>query len=383
MSTAAWALWLMLALLAVFLAWRWRRAVKATQHEWQRALLAAEEAERTVRENERLQRYLAAVQQAGGNAIFLVDGEHTVLWLNDSARDHCVAGVTPPLPLSKAITSYELLDVADRALHASGPHERQFNRNDHSFYARAEVVDTDPTLVVIRVRDVTELQRLGRARRDFVANISHDLRTPITAIQIMVETLQAGVDHPRQRKTLLDSIADQTTALRQLAQELLDLSLIESGRMPLRLVEIAVSELIEPVAMSMQTQATSRGLHVHTDYDASLMALADPDSVRRVLQNLTHNALKFSESGQTVVLGAKAAGDDICFFVQDSGRGIDEADLQRIFERFYKSDRMRAETGTGLGLAIARHIVEGHGGRIWAESELGKGATFYFTVPRA
>ncbi|MCO6450015.1 MAG: hypothetical protein J5I90_04430 [Caldilineales bacterium] len=383
MSTTAWVIIFGLVGLAAFLGWQWRRNAIARRQEWQRALLADERADEKARENERLSSYLDAVRHAGGNAIFLVDGDRVVQWMNDSASALCVDGASPPIHLSKAIRSYEILDLADRAVKSPGPHERQFQRDERDYYGLVQVVNPDPLLMAVRVRDVTELQRLGRARRDFVANISHDLRTPITAIQIMVETLQAGVESQKRRKSLLDGILDQTSTLQQLAQEMLDLSLIESGRMPLKLIEIPVQELIEPVATSMQTQVANRELRLRSEFDPSLRALADPENIRRVLQNLVHNAIKFSEPGQEIVMGAQAEGQDICMFVRDSGRGIDSAELERIFERFYKGDRMRTDVGTGLGLSIARHIVEGHGGRIWAESELGRGATFFFTIPRA
>ena len=205
--------------------------------------------------------------------------------------------------LSRAVRSYEILDLVEQAERGIGRPERQFIREGQSFYARAMRLLPDQPWVALEVRDVTELQRLGRARRDFVANISHDLRTPIAAILVMVETLQgAAADSPKRRHELVKGIADQTATLQQMAEELLDLSLIESGRMPLRLVVIPVSELVEPVLLRMQPQAEHKGQHLSQQYDRDLRVLADPDSIRRVLQNLMHNAIKFTPTGGSITI---------------------------------------------------------------------------------
>jgi two-component system phosphate regulon sensor histidine kinase PhoR len=384
MTPLAWGLAAVLVLAAAVLFWRWRRAETTLQAALDRLRTVREQAEALEAANANHTAYLASLAQADGPALFLVDGQQTVQWINDVGRDLCVEGIVLPIPLSRAVHSFELLDLAGRALEAMGQHERQFTRDGRIHHAQAMQTRSQPRLALLVVKDVTELQRLGRARRDFVANISHDLRTPITAIQLMVETLQGGAGADgRRRNQLLAGIGEQTAAIEQLAQEMLDLSLIESGRMPLRLVETPVADLIEPVRQRMQPQAEPKGLRLAANYDQTLQVLADPDNVRRALQNLVHNAIKFTPAGGAVTVGATDAGEDVRFWVQDTGVGIDPDDLPRIFERFYKADRTRSESGTGLGLAIARHIVEAHGGRIWAESVYGKGATFYFTLPRA
>ncbi len=382
MTLAAWGLVVILALAAVFLAWRWRLAETTLKSALDRLRGIREQAEVLEQTTATQQAYLASLVQADGPALLLVDAQQTVHWINDVARDMGLEPIDLPVPLSRAVRSFELLDLAARALETPGQHERQFSREGRIYHAQAMQTSAQPLLVLLVVKDVTELQRLGRARRDFVANISHDLRTPITTLQLMVETLQgsAGSDDAR-RQQLVGGIKEQIATIQQLAQEMLDLSMIESGRMPLRMVEIAVGALIEPVLQRMQPQAAPKRLSLTARYDHTLEVLADPDNVRRVLQNLVHNALKFTPPDGAITVGATEAGDDVRFWVQDSGKGIDPDDLPRIFERFYKADRTRSETGTGLGLAIARHIVEAHGGRIWAESVYGKGAIFYFTLP--
>lgn len=388
--------WGMLAALAVvaisiYLGWQWRRAKNQEERAWKRIHDLKDRMEQLAAENERLSRFLQGVAQADVAALFLIDKDRTILWLNQAARRLCVEGVQTPITLTRALQSYEVLELAERALNSHDHLDRQYMRDGRIFYVQAlqaldapeETSSRSSPLVVLLVRDVTEVQRLGRAQREFVANISHDLRTPITTIQLMAETLQSeGADNPKRRAQLLAGIVEQTAALQQLAQEVLDLDLIESGRMPLRLIEMPVGELIEPVLQSAYAQVEAKDLNVQNNCDLNLVILAAPDAGRRVVQNLLHNAIKFTPNGGTITIGAAAEGEDVRFWVQDTGVGIPPDELERIFERFFKADRTRGESGTGLGLAIAQHIVQGHGGRIWAESRPGQGAIFFFTLPK-
>ncbi len=384
MTMLAWGLALLMALVAIYLGLRWRRAEAEARSALDHLRQVREQAATLAAESERRSAYLQALDRAELPALFLIDQARVVLWLNEAGRGLCIGAIELPIPLSKALRSYEILDLVDRALASADHFDREYMRDGRVFHADARQVIEQPALVAVLVRDVTEAQRLGRAQREFVANISHDLRTPIAAIQLMVETLIAGAaDNPKRRSQLLTGIAEQTASLQQLAQEVLDLSLIESGRMPLRLIEIRVAEVIEPILQRMQPQAELKTLSLSAGYDPALRVLADPDNTRRVLQNLLHNAIKFTPDGGRIELGAAAQGEDVLFSVRDTGIGIAPDQLERVFERFHKLDRTRGEEGAGLGLAIARHIVRGHGGRIWAESEPGKGAAFFFTLPGA
>lgn len=371
-----------LALAVLYSVARWRRAEAETRLVLANLRQTREHNADTAAVQERQAAWLQALAQADLPALFLIDASRTVLWLNAAGRELCLGPVELPLPLSKALKGYEMLGLVDRALAGADRFERDYLAGDRIFHASARQVLDRPAIVALWLRDVTEAQRLGRTQREFVANISHDLRTPVAAIQLMVETLIAGAgENPKRRGQLLSGIAEQTATLQQLAQELLDLNLIESGRMPLRLVETGVSEIIEPVAQRLQPQAELKTLRLATNYPPALRALADPDNIRRALQNLLHNAIKFTPAGGQIEIGAAAQGEDVLFWVRDSGIGIAPDQLERVFERFHKLDRTRSEEGAGLGLAIARHIVAGHGGRIWAESEPGQGAVFFFTLP--
>lgn len=255
---------------------------------------------------------------------------------------------------------------------------------------------TERSALVV-LQDLTELMRLERIRRDFVANISHELRTPLASVKLMVETLQTVIeDDPAAASQFLTRIDTEIDGLTQLVRELLELSQIESGKIKLNLKSTDLRDLVAQAADRLKPQAARRGLTIevagHGTEDFFPNALVDPDRLMQVLINLTHNAIKFTPIGGTITLGVerywrtgpdKSPGDRLLVKVSDTGVGIPPDDVARIFERFYKVDKARAgnEGGTGLGLAIAKHIIQAHGGEIWAESQLGSGSTFSFTVP--
>jgi len=169
-----------------------------------------------------------------------------------------------------------------------------------------------------------------------------------------------------------------------MVNELLELSRIESGRVPLNLAPTRPIDIVNPAYERLRLQAERAGLTLTIDCPVDLPAvLADATRMQQVVVNLLHNAIKFTSSGGQVNVCVTKQDQAVQFEVTDSGIGITAEDLPRIFERFYKVDRSRATSGTGLGLAIARHLVEAHGGRIWVESEVGKGSAFYFTIPLA
>jgi two-component system phosphate regulon sensor histidine kinase PhoR len=229
------------------------------------------------------------------------------------------------------------------------------------------------------------VRRLETVRRDFISNISHELRTPLAGLKALVDTLRGGAikDRPA-AKRFLKRMDAEVDALTQMVEELLELSRIESGQAPLRLTPTPVAEVVIPPLDRLRPQAERAGLALTVQLPPELPSvLADADRVRLVLTNLVHNAVKFTPPGGRIVVTAQAAGDQVLFSVQDSGVGIPASDLPRVFERFYKADRARSGGGTGLGLAIAKHVVQGHGGSIWAESVEGQGSTFHFTLPAA
>ncbi|MFZ5878215.1 MAG: sensor histidine kinase [Chloroflexota bacterium] len=238
---------------------------------------------------------------------------------------------------------------------------------------------------LLLVQDLTRLRRLETVRRDFISNLSHELRTPLASLRALTETLQDGaLEDPPAAHRFLGQISVEVDALTQMVAELLELSRIESGQIALDLKPASASELLSSAAGRMRLQAERAGLSLRVEPEAGLPRVcADRSRLEQVLVNLIHNAVKFTRPGGEVALLAEPAEGAVCFVVRDTGVGIPADDLSRIFERFYKSDRSRSGGGTGLGLSIARHIVEAHGGRIWAESRQGEGSSFFFTIPNA
>jgi two-component system phosphate regulon sensor histidine kinase PhoR len=237
------------------------------------------------------------------------------------------------------------------------------------------------TLLVIQ--DLTRLRHLEMIRKDFVSNVSHELRTPIASIKALTETLSEGaIDDPLNARRFLGMMENEIDNINQMVQELLELSRIEAGKAILDRTGIRPIELIDKAVERMQIQAERAGLQINCDCSDQLpKVFADPGKIGQVLINLIHNAIKFSTSGGSLKLKAEQSGSRMKFSVSDEGIGIEPQNLNRIFERFYKEDQARSGQGTGLGLAIAKHIVESHGGRIWAENQPTHGAIFYFTLP--
>ena len=238
--------------------------------------------------------------------------------------------------------------------------------------------------ILLLFQDLTLLHKLQTVRQDFVSNVSHELRTPLTSLKLLVETLTDGaIKDEKQAEHFLQQMNMEIDNLTQIVQELLDLSKIESGRVPLRRKATDPRALAEAAIERMRLQAERAGIEMQTDLPKNLpKANADSSRIEQVIVNLLHNAIKFTNPGGRIKISAGVDGHNILFSVEDSGIGISENDLERIFERFYKTDRARASGGTGLGLSIARHIVESHGGSIWATSQPGKGSTFMFTIPQ-
>ncbi len=236
---------------------------------------------------------------------------------------------------------------------------------------------------LVLLQDLTQIRRLETVRRDFISNISHELRTPLAGLKALVDTLREGaLEDPGAAQRFLDRIESEVDALTQMVQELLELSRIESGQVPMRLTTTPVADVVLPPVERLRPQAERAGLGLSVDLPPDLPpVLADAGRAQQVVSNLVHNAIKFTPAGGQITITAEPAGDEVVISVRDTGIGIPADDLLRIFERFYKVDRARSSGGTGLGLAIAKHIVQAHGGRIWAESVEGRGSTFYFTLP--
>jgi two-component system phosphate regulon sensor histidine kinase PhoR len=268
-----------------------------------------------------------------------------------------------------------------REITLRGPRERQCTA------AAAPVRGPGTAGAVLVLHDVTELRRLERVRRDFIANVSHEFRTPLTAIQGFAETLLAGaLDDRENSQRFLEIIRDQAKRLSLLTERLLRLSRIEAGKLELEFRPVRVADFIKPCLEAARLRARERRLAFDVDCPPGLPPVrGDRESLQEVVENLLDNALLYTPEGGRVGLRARAEDSQVVVTVSDTGMGIPQAEQGRVFERFYRVEqaRSKAPAGAGLGLAIARHIVEAHGGRIWVESAVGRGSEFHFSVPRA
>jgi two-component system phosphate regulon sensor histidine kinase PhoR len=242
--------------------------------------------------------------------------------------------------------------------------------------------ERDGTILVFR--DLTRLKQLERTREEFVANVSHELRTPLSLIKGYVETLLDGALHnPEVADRFLKIIERNANRLDLLIQDLLTISALESEKIKLNLQPVNLRALAERVFLHLQTKADNKNVQLANELP-EFTANADANRLDQVFTNLVDNAIKYGRAQGRVIVGGKSRDDGALeIFVRDDGPGIPPEALVRVFERFYRVDKARSrdQGGTGLGLSIVKHIVQAHGGEVRVESELGKGATFYFTLP--
>jgi signal transduction histidine kinase len=229
---------------------------------------------------------------------------------------------------------------------------------------------------------------LERARRELIASVSHDLRTPLASIRAMVESINDGVvtDQPTVKR-YLRTIEMEVENLSQLINDLFELSQMDAGVLKLEMETSSLTDLISDTLESMSAQATAEGrnLHLKGSVDGEVaQVMMDPRRVQRVLYNLVQNAIRYTPSDGSVQILARDTGSEVQVEVKDTGEGIPPEELARIFDRFYRTEQSRSRDsgGTGLGLSIAKGIVEAHGGRLWVESSVGKGSTFGFALPK-
>jgi two-component system phosphate regulon sensor histidine kinase PhoR len=253
----------------------------------------------------------------------------------------------------------------------------------HQYLQLVVIPDQHASGSLLLAQDLTRIRRLETVRRDFVSNLSHELRTPLASLKALAETLQEGaLEDPPAGRRFTGQIQIEVDALTQMANELLELSKIESGRFSLDRSMVAAGDLLRSASQRMQVQAERAKVKLRVEDAQELPELqVDSQRLEQVLVNLIHNAVKFTRAGGEVVLLAELIPGAVRFAVRDTGVGIPADEVSRIFERFYRVDKSRTGSGTGLGLSIAKHIVEAHGGKIWAESIEGEGSTFYFSIP--
>ena len=329
---------------------------------------------------------LAAMLDSMQEAVVAITPEGQVRWSNAQMQRIAGTPIHPGRPLVHSMRDPELLACVRAALE-----QREARSGRASSLAPGRVFEINaaplPSGGALAVlHDVTRIESAEKSRRDFIANVSHELRTPLTSIQGYVETLiEEPVPSPETSREFLGIILKNAARMNRLTEDLLALAGVESPDYKLTLQPVRASALVEDAIDSLTGIVMDSGVELESSGAPDSMVMADPDAMNQVFGNLVENALKYAREGKRIRVGARLAGSEVEFMVKDFGPGIASDHLDRIFERFYRVDKARSREsgGTGLGLAIVKHIVQAHGGRVWAESELGSGAAFHFTLPLA
>jgi len=370
------------AVLALLMAILWRRETTRLLETQRQHRHHSQELSKRLDNAQSMLDWLETATNASNELLLVVDRELRLQYANQSAqnlfgefeRDSTIISYTRSLEVENLVKE-SLSDTQTEEL------QRVVSLNDQIFHAQAIAAAHGAG---IALTDISELQRLSRARQDMVANLSHELRTPITSLRLLADTLLSPAGQEIADE-LVGKITHEVDELEQIAVEMLDLAAIESGRQVVRLMPTALADLTSELVDRFSEQVSRGKIQITVDVSPEIQVLADRDQAVRAIQNVLHNAMKLTPEGGDVRIAATKQTDQVILSIQDSGPGIRPDEIERIFERFFRSDQARETPGTGLGLAIARHIMIAHGGRIWAENRTppDSGAVFHFLFQSA
>ena len=337
-------------------------------------------------EIESSRRELATMLDSMQEAVVAVTADGQVRWSNAVMKKIAGTEIRAGRPLVHSVRDPELLECV-KAAQESG--EVRYRRTGSLAPARIFEISAAPLPgggAIAVLHDVTRVEAAEQSRRDFIANVSHELRTPLTSIQGYVETLIDTPDpNPEMTRDFLQVVLKNATRMNRLTEDLLALARIESPDYKLATQPATASGMVRDAIDALGGLVVDSGVDLQYAGAPDSTVMVNPDAMNQVFGNLIENAVKYGKAGKRIRVGARTLGNEIEFFVQDFGPGIASEHVERIFERFYRVDKARSREagGTGLGLAIVKHIVQAHGGRVRAESELGGGTTFLFTLPIA
>ena len=336
-------------------------------------------------------RLLEAVMETMSDGVIALDSQNTVRMINQAAQRLLMtdAAAARGRPLAEIERDFEMLQVASRSADT-----RRMQRAEIELLHPRRFFNVTATPLsggvgqggaLLTLQDATDERRAQTTRREFVSNVSHELRSPLASVRAMVETLESGALDDREiALDFLRRIQDDIGRMTALADELLELSSLESGQMPLHLSPVDLREAAGAIVERFRLAAKEKGVDIKRGVSADApRAMADPAKLDRILTNLLENALRFTPRGGRIEISVRARPRWVDVSVSDTGAGISKEHLPRVFERFFKADRSRSDGGTGLGLAIAKHLAQAHGGEIRAESAEGEGSVFTVTLKRA
>jgi two-component system phosphate regulon sensor histidine kinase PhoR len=328
--------------------------------------------------------------------VVAIDNDQRVLFANDRAGQllEFVPDAAVGRKLWEATRQRKVQEVVEKVLKGGGPRREELDWKGPADRSVAVYVSRLPGPespgAVLVLHDTTELRRLERLRQDFVANVSHELKTPLAVIASNIEALLDGAaEDPAARGPFLERVSHETVRLGHLIQDLLRLARIESGEQLLESESVPLDEAIAECLERHATRAEAKTLTVievpPADAPAGIAAWADAEALAIILDNLVDNAIKYTPGGGRITVRWAAAEKAVRMEVEDTGIGIPERDLPRVFERFYRVDKARSRSmgGTGLGLAIVKHLCQAMNGQVTVASEVGKGTTFAVSLPRA
>jgi two-component system phosphate regulon sensor histidine kinase PhoR len=328
---------------------------------------------------------LEAVLNGMSEGVIVVDTENRVKLINPAAAAMC--GVPQDQAAGKLLLELVRQPVMEGLV--TGRAERaEIEISGRMLLVHASRLSKQPAGLVLVLLDISELKRLEAVRRDFVANVSHELKTPLSAVVGFTEALQDGAKNdPIQRDDFLGRIHRQSARMAAIVDDLLALTGMETQGIQIERRQVKVRVLIEKALDAISQQARARGIQLAVPPDPAQEQIVsvDEDKLIQALVNLLDNAVKFSPSGGAIGISAAREADGVRISVSDDGPGISAEHLPRLFERFYRVDQSRSRElgGTGLGLAIVKHIVELHGGKVGVDSIVGNGSTFWVLLPCA
>ncbi len=374
--------------------WAIRRVVRPLRASAQTLRLTEVQLQERVKDLEAQGSQAQAILESMVEGVLALDRESRVLWLNPSAQR--LFGWTSPQAEGRRLLELfrhpELEALAREVVEQHRPAVREirtFGPTEQMIRFQATPCEGNErgAAMVLVAQDVTEMRRLEHLRREFVANVSHELKTPLTSIKGLVETLLNGaLEDPANNRRFVALIDEDATRLSRLIDDLLQLSEIESKAVPLKLEAVDVAAMVQSLQPLFRQRMQERQLTLEIAIPPHTSKVrADVERLRQVFVNLLDNSVKFSKSSGRITVSAKPHDSMLEISVSDTGVGIPEQDLPRIFERFYRVDKARSRElgGTGLGLSIIKHIVEAHGGAVTVVSRLNQGSTFTLTLPAA
>jgi two-component system, OmpR family, phosphate regulon sensor histidine kinase PhoR len=390
--SAAW-ITLLLAAAAALNGWWWWRG-RRWREEGELARERAEDwKEQCAQARADNQAQLAALLDSMNEGVLVVDTASRVRLINRALQeDFQLKDEVIGRSLVEVFRVPELRTLVEQVGEAATEAEIHFKMPDgvkQTYHTHATIYRNSqnaPQGVILVFHDLTRLKRLENLRQEFVANVSHELRTPLSMIKGCVETLIDGAKNdPEARDRFLGIIERHADRLTFLIEDLLILSQLESGRVEFNFQHMELGPAVKRVLDDLAMKASKRKVTLENQIAPDLVVCADLNRLLQVFYNLVENAIKYGRAEGQVSVGARAEGDnELLIWVKDDGPGMPPEAVQRVFERFYRADksRSREQGGTGLGLAIVKHIVQAHHGKVWVESQLGQGSTFFFTLPK-